>query len=79
MKFDTNITWALVLAIALETAGGLIWAGAAAQRLDAVELRVADMREVNSRMARLEVQIADMRAQLDRLETKLDQGEGRRR
>ena len=33
MKIDARVTLALILALFLETAGGLIWAGKAAARL----------------------------------------------
>lgn len=72
MKFDPRITFALILALFLETAGGLIWTGRAAARLDAVEQAVATQPEVAERLARLEEQLADARRTLARIEQRLD-------
>jgi hypothetical protein len=73
MKIDSRITLALIFALFLETAGGLIWAGRAAARLDEVERAVATQPEVAERLARLEVQVADARQSLARIEGKLDE------
>jgi len=54
MKIDPRITLALILALFLETAGGLIWAGRAAARLEEVERAVATQPEVAERLARME-------------------------
>jgi hypothetical protein len=70
---DRRISLALVLAIALETAGALIWAGAAAERIDQLELHAGQSGQANERLARLEAQVTAMRAQLDRIEARLDQ------
>lgn len=72
MKFDPRITFALLLALFLETAGGLIWTGRAAARLDAVERAVATQPEVAERLARLEGQVEDVRRSQARIERKLD-------
>lgn len=72
MKFDPRITFALILALFLETAGGFIWAGRAAARLDEVERAVATQPEVAERLARLEEQMTDARRALARIETRLD-------
>ncbi|MES1199396.1 MAG: hypothetical protein ABUS48_05375 [Pseudomonadota bacterium] len=72
MKFDHRITYALILAIFLETAGGFIWAGRAAARLDAVERSVATQPEVAERLARLEAQVGDAQRSLNRIERRLD-------
>lgn len=73
MKIDPRITLALIFALFLETAGGLIWAGRAAARLDEVERAVATQPEVAERLARLEVQVADARQSLARIDGKLDE------
>jgi hypothetical protein len=73
LAVDPRITFALILALFLETAGGLIWAGRAAARLDAVERAVATQPEVAERLARLEEQIVDARRSLARIERRLDQ------
>lgn len=73
MKVDVRVTLALVVALFLETAGGLIWAGRAAARLDEVE-RAAMMQAASAeRLARLEEQILDVRRSLGRIEQRLDE------
>jgi hypothetical protein len=72
MKFDARITFALILALFLETAGGLIWTGRAAARLDQVEAAVSTQPEVAERLARLEEQLSDARRSLARIEQRLD-------
>lgn len=73
MKLDARLTLALILALFLETAGGLIWAGRAAARLDEVERAVVTQPEVAERLARLEEQVSDARRSLSRIEARLDQ------
>jgi hypothetical protein len=72
MKIDARITLALILALILETAGGLLWAGRAAARLEEVERAVATQPEVAERLARLEEQVTDARRSLARIERRLD-------
>lgn len=72
MKFDPRVTYALILALLLETAGGLIWAGRAAARLDEVERAVAVEREIVVRLTRVEEQLAEARHALVRIERRLD-------
>lgn len=73
MKFDPRITYALILALFLETAGGLMLAGKAMARLEDVERAVATQPEVADRLARLEEQLAEARRALTRIERRLDQ------
>ena len=73
MKIDPRLTLALIVALFLESAGGLIWAGRAAARLGEVERAVAMQPEVAERLARLEEQIADARRSLARIERRLDE------
>ncbi len=72
-RLDRRITMAFVLAIALETAGAFMWAGAAAERIEQLERHAAGSSVANERLARLEAQTAAMRAQLDRIEARLDE------
>lgn len=73
MRIDPRITFALILALFLETAGGLLWAGRAMARLDEVERAAAAQPEVIERLARLEEQVADARRALARIERRLNQ------
>jgi primosomal protein N'' len=72
MKFDNRFGIALVVALVLETAGALMWAGRAAARLDEVEQRLALQQPVAERLARLEVRADDARAALERIERRLE-------
>lgn len=72
MKIDPRITFALIFALFLETAGGLIWAGRAAARLAEVERAVATQPEIAERLARLEEQLAEARRALARIERRLE-------
>lgn len=72
MKIDMRITLALIVAVVLQAAGGFIWTGRAAARLDAVEARTAKTDEMAERLARLEEQTAQVRASLARIERKLE-------
>ncbi len=72
-RLDRRVSVAVVLAVVLETTGALLWAGAAAERIDQLEVGAAQAVPVSERLARLEAQTAAMRAQLDRIEARLDQ------
>jgi hypothetical protein len=72
LAIDPRITFALIFALFLETAGGLIWAGRAAARLEEVERAVATQPEVAERLARLEEQVAEARRSLARIEQRLE-------
>lgn len=65
---------ALIAALAVQTVGGLVWAGGAAARIGALEQRVDEQRLVAERLARLEEQGAAMRQALDRIERRLEDG-----
>ncbi len=72
---DIRLSLAALGAVAVQTGLGLLWTGAAAERLRAVETKAAATAELSVRLARLEEQIIAMRAQLVRIETKLEGGE----
>ena len=63
---------ALVLAVFLETALALIWAGQMMQKVSHIEERTEFIDRTGERIARLEENIAFMRASLQRLEQKID-------
>lgn len=71
-RIDRHVPVALVLTIVLQTGAALLWTGAAAERLTALETRSARTDEVVERTARLEEQSKAMRAALERIEEKLD-------
>ncbi len=63
----------LVLAILIQSASALVWAGQAAQRIAHLEDSMRGSAERDVRIARIEEQIVFMRASLARIEHKLDQ------
>ncbi|MCB2114434.1 MAG: hypothetical protein R3C42_05890 [Parvularculaceae bacterium] len=69
---ELRISVAVGAAILIQTALGLVWSGAAAERLAQLERRSDASAELVVRTARLEEQIGAVRAQLERMETKLD-------
>jgi hypothetical protein len=73
-RFERQVTLGVVVAIALQTAGALIWAGATGERIRHLEARVEAMGPVNERMARLEEHAAHTRAALERIERRLSDG-----
>ena len=71
-RLERTVPVALLLAVTIQAAAGLMWAGRAAARIDEIEHRVTDQRGVGERLARLEALIAAQTAQLTRIEAKLD-------
>jgi len=69
---DIRLSLAALAAVGVQTALALLWTGAAAARLSAVEAKSAAAAELAVRIARLEEQVIAMRAQLVRIETKLE-------
>ena len=67
-----KIPVALVVALGVQTIGGLVWAGGAAARIGALEEKVAEQALVAERLARLEAQGEAMRASLERIERQLE-------
>ncbi|WP_298162225.1 hypothetical protein [Brevundimonas sp.] len=65
---------ALAVALAIQTIGGLVWAGGAAARIATLEARVGEQRLVAERLARLEEQGVATRAAVERIERKLEGG-----
>lgn len=69
---ERKLTLAVVVAVLLESAGVLIWAGSATERLKEVEVRVAAQAAMAERLARVEVHLELVSAQLDRIEEKVE-------
>ena len=63
---ERKLTAGFILALAIQTGGALIWAGAAAERIEALERRADLARPVGERLARLEAKLDAIDAQLDR-------------
>ena len=71
-SLERHIPIALIMAILLQTALALIWAGQMVQRVEYIEARAALIDRTSERIARLEENTLFMRASLERLEQKLD-------
>lgn len=69
---DGRMTLALLVTICLEAVAGLLWVGAAAQRLDMLEASMNAQQPITERMARIETQMSGVRATLDRIENRID-------
>jgi Tfp pilus assembly protein PilX len=69
---DLKVSLAVLLTLALEAAGAMLWVGSAAQRISALETSIAAQAPVNERLARLEAEMAAARASLTRIESRLD-------
>lgn len=70
-----KIPVAVIVALAVQTVGGLVWAGGAAARIATLEERVGGQRLVAERLARLEEQSLATRAAVERMERRLEGGE----
>ncbi|WP_425062448.1 hypothetical protein [Pyruvatibacter mobilis] len=74
---DKRVPIALIVAMAVQTAGALVWAGAAMQRIDYLERDVSATSRIGERTARVEEQMRYLRQSVDRIETKLDRLTGK--
>lgn len=63
---------AIIVALAVQTIGGLIWAGGAAARIASLEESVGEQRTVAERLARLEEQSQSTREAVERIERRLE-------
>lgn len=72
MRLDRTVTLSILFAVFLQTAGVLVWGGAAAARLEALERRAERSQPISERMARLEEQMLMARESLTRIERQLE-------
>lgn len=75
LTFDRTITITLVFAVLMQSAGALLWAGAAEARLLALEAKHKTFPPVSERLARIEEQVEMTRHTLTRIEARLDHSE----
>ncbi len=77
-RFERTLTFGVVIAVAVQSAGALIWAGATGERLNQMERRLDDQAAVSApvaeRLARLEEHALHTRESLARIEHRLDGG-----
>lgn len=71
IRLERTITFGLVMTLVLQTAGGLIWVGAAEARLSELEHRFDSQLAISERLARLEGETTIMRSSLLRIEQSL--------
>jgi len=73
MEQIRKIPTALIVALIVQTIGGLVWAGGAAARISTLEARVGEQRLVAERLARLEEQGTATRTAVERIERRLEE------
>lgn len=76
MRMERKISLALLFAIFVQSAGALVWAGGAGERLSALERGAETDRPVSERLARVEAELEAVRAQLNRIERKVETRRG---
>ncbi len=69
---EKKVGAALALTIGAQSVTALLWAGAAAERIDVLERQVERAEPVAERLARMEAQLELTREQLDRIEAKVE-------
>lgn len=74
--FDPKMTLAVLVTLGVQGAAVLLWVGAAAQRIDALERAMQAQAPVAERLARLESELGGARAALERIESRLDRQGG---
>ena len=75
MEIEKKVTISLIMAILVQTGGALVWAGAAAERISNVEAELKERKSVSERLVRVEAQLEDVRAQLGRIERRVEAGD----
>jgi len=74
-RIDRQVTLAVIVTIAVQAGGGLMWAGRASAKIDELQRRVERQGEITERLTRLEEQMNATRVTLERLERRLETGE----
>lgn len=72
MRMERTVTFGLIMTVLIQTASGLLWAGAAGARLSALETQVATTNGISERLARLEGQTVHIEQSLMRIERRLN-------
>ncbi len=72
-KLERSISIGIIVTLAIQSAGALMWGGAAEARLQGLEKTTATSPLVVERMARLEEQMIMARQSLARIERRLDE------
>ena len=75
LKLERTVSIGIIVTLAIQSAGVLMWGGAAEARLQSLEKSTSASPLVVERMARLEEQMIMARQSLARIERRLDQNE----
>ncbi|MEE9272457.1 MAG: hypothetical protein V3U57_04225 [Robiginitomaculum sp.] len=75
LKLESTISLGIIMTLAVQTAGALLWSGAAEARLKALEKSDQSYPAVIERMARIEEQMRMAHQSLSRIEHRLDESE----
>jgi hypothetical protein len=73
-EMTRKVPVAVIVALAVQTARALVWAGGAAAQISVLEGRMVEHRQVAERLARLEEQSKATRAAVERIELRLERG-----
>lgn len=76
-RLDRQVSAALLVAVALQAAAVLLWAGKASARIDEMQRRLEAQAPVAERLARLEAQAEASRQSLVRIEARLESAHAR--
>ena len=71
-KLERSVGLGIILTLAVQSAGALMWGGAAEARLQALEVSASATPKDTERMVRLEEQMTMVRQSLGRIERRLD-------
>lgn len=71
-RLDRQVSAAVLVAVALQAAAALLWAGKASARIDEMQRRLEAQAPVAERLARLEEQATASRQSLARIEARLE-------
>jgi len=75
VKLERTVSLGIIVTLAVQTAGALMWGGAAEARINTLEQLAMANPPVAERLARLEEQMQMARQSLARIERRLDQQE----
>lgn len=79
MKLERTVTLGLIATVFLQTAGAMVWVGAAESRIATLEHEMKVRWGISQRLARLEGETAIVREQLQRIEDRLSDRRTQRR
>ncbi|USQ98618.1 hypothetical protein [Caulobacter sp. RL271] len=75
-RLDRSVSAAVLVALAIQAAAALLWAGKASARIDEMQRRLEVQAPVAERLARLEEQATASRQSLARIEARLERADG---